>query len=104
MRSVAGAAIRGAYAESHVDCCWSWLAWERPSREWRAGLAPASAGRLVWNLFSARLFDRLGRTRRQVALDAAVGYQPDECHGDVHRQAEPAVDERQPDPEAVQER
>jgi len=42
--------------------------------------------------------------RGQMTLDAAVRHQPDHCHGEVHRYAEPAIDERQPNPDAVQER
>src|SRR5947209_7087853 len=45
----------------------------------------------------ALLFARLGCGCGQMALDAAVRHQPDQCHDDIHGEAEPAISESQAD-------
>jgi hypothetical protein len=81
----------------------------RDDRTVPAGLRASRAPNPTWTprarvrRDSPSLFGRLGRRCGQVALDATVRHQPAQCHDDVHRQAEPGLNEGQADPEAVQE-
>ena len=63
----------------------------RDDRTVGAGLRASRAPNSTWTprdrrqADSARLFARLGRRCGQMALDATVRHQPDQCHEDIHR-------------------